>query len=194
MTKKNSAAPNKAPPLPKGENDCNPTEISFRSLVAEDFRTHDKNLLSQGFYTLLVHRFGNWRMGVRWKIFRIFFAILYVLLQKWCEVFCGIKLSYTVKVGRRVCLEHFGGMVLGARSIGNDVTIRQNTTMGIKSSEDINAKPIIEDHVDIGAGAVIVGNITVGHNSIIGANAVVLTDIPPNSVAVGVPAKVIGTR
>lgn len=133
-------------------------------------------------------------MGIRSKIFRMPLSVLYMLLLKWCEIFCGIMLPYIVPVGRRVCLEHFGGMILSARSIGNDVTIRQNTTFGIKSKEDTNARPTIEDHVDIGAGAVITGNIVVGNHSAIGANAVVLTDIPPYSIAVGVPAKVIGTR
>lgn len=200
MTKKRissksvSVPPAKAPPMPIGNTNSNPAGISFWSLIAEDFRTHGRNFFSQGFLTLFVHRFGNWRMGVRSKFFRMFLSILYMFLQKLCQVFCGIMLPYIMPVGRRVCLEHFGGMILSARSIGNDVTIRQNTTFGIKSVDDTNARPIIEDHVDIGAGAVIVGNITVGHNTIIGANAVVITDIPPNSVAVGVPAKVIGTR
>lgn len=200
MTKKRASSktsrgqPTKAPPMPIGNVNSNPAEISFWSLVSEDFQTHDRNFFSQGFLTLFVHRFGNWRMDVRLKVLRIFLSIVYIFLQKLCQIFCGIMLPYIVPVGRRVCLEHFGGMILSARSIGNDVTIRQNTTFGIKSVNDTNARPTIEDRVDIGAGAVIVGNITVGHNSIIGANAVVITDIPPHSIAVGVPAKVVGKR
>ena len=108
---------------------------------------------------------------------------------------CGIKLSYTVKVGRRVHIWHFGGMILGARSIGNDVHIRQNTTFGVaRRGDPPNKKPTIEDRVDIGCGAVIVGEITIGHDSQIGANAVVLESVPPGSVVVGIPGKVIKTR
>jgi serine O-acetyltransferase len=103
-----------------------------------------------------------------------------------------MKLDYTVKVGRRVKLEHFGGMILGARQIGDDVRIRQNTTFGIRSTDDLNAKPTIGNGVDIGVGAVIVGNITIGDNSVIGANSVVYTNIPRDSVVSGVPGKVVG--
>ena len=76
----------------------------------------------------------------------------------------------------------------------NDVVIRQNTTFGIRSTDDLNAKPVIGDFVDIGAGAVIVGNVTIGENAIIGANSVIFTNVPPNAVMMGVPAKVVGTN
>ncbi|EGG95622.1 Serine acetyltransferase [gamma proteobacterium IMCC1989] len=72
-------------------------------------------------------------------------------------------------------------MILGARSIGNDVVIRQNTTFGIRDASDLAAKPTIEDGVNIGAGAVIVGNITIGHHSKIAPNTVVIENIPPFS-------------
>ena len=71
--------------------------------------------------------------------------------------------------------------------------IRQNTTFGIARRDRLYELPMIEDRVDIGCGAVVLGAITVGHDSVIGANAVVLKDVPPYSVAVGVPAKVIKT-
>ena len=122
------------------------------------------------------------------------FSILYKVLYKFVEWTCGISLAYTVTVGRRVRIWHHGGMILGARSIGDDVHIRQNTTFGVARRGDHRSqKPIIEDRCDIGCGAVIVGAITIGHDSRIGANAVVLTDVPPFSLCVGVPAKVIKT-
>ncbi len=181
-----------APPLPDGSRDCNPKDISFWGLVREDYRTNDASVFHQGFLMLFIHRFGNWRMNVRPKLLRAPLTVLYRLLNKQTQLFFGMKLDYTVKVGRRVKLEHFGGMILGAREIGNDVYIRQNTTFGIRSTRDIKAKPIIGDHVDIGAGAVIVGDIKVGENSVIGANSVVYSNVPPNSVVIGVPAKLIG--
>jgi serine O-acetyltransferase len=133
-------------------------------------------------------------MGIRSKILRAPFSLLYKFLYKFVQWTCGISLLYTVKVGRRVRIWHHGGMILAARSIGDDCHIRQNTTMGVAHRGDhVSAKPIIEERVDIGCGAVILGAITVGHDSQIGANAVVIRDIPPYSVAVGVPAKVIKT-
>jgi serine O-acetyltransferase len=85
-------------------------------------------------------------------------------------------------------------MVLGARSIGNDVHIRQNTTFGIARRDQLNGKPMIGDRVDIGCGAAILGHVVVGNDSVIGANAVVVRDVPPDSLAVGVPARVVERR
>ncbi|MEP1202150.1 AMP-binding protein [Tateyamaria sp.] len=181
-----------APPLPDGSRNCNPADLSFWALVGEDYRTNDANIFHQGFLMLFIHRFGNWRMSVRPRILRMPLTMLYRFFNKLTQLLFGMKLDYTVKVGRRVKLEHFGGMILGAREIGNDVVLRQNTTMGIRTTMDTKAKPTIGAFVDIGAGAVIAGNITIGENAIIGANTVVYTNVPPNAVVVGVPGRIIG--
>jgi len=110
---------------------------------------------------------------------------------KMSEWVCGMKLSYNVPVGRRVRIDHFGGIIIGARSVGSDVVIRQNVTIGIADLSDRNAKPVIGDGVQIGAGAVIVGNIVVGEGAVIGANAVVTKDVPPGAVMGGIPARII---
>jgi serine O-acetyltransferase len=177
-----------------GEVNLNPVGMSLMELWKEDLRTHEGDLFSQGFWAIALHRFGNWRMDFGSRIIRAPFSLLYKILYKFVEWTCGISLNYTVRVGRRVRIWHHSGMILGARSIGDDVHIRQSTTFGVARRGDHRAlKPIIEDRVDIGCGAVIVGAITVGHDSQIGANAVVLKDVPPYSVCVGVPAKVIKT-
>ena len=160
--------------------------------LREDLRTHDGKFFEQGFWAVAVHRFGNWRMGLP-KLPRIPCTLLYRFLFKWVEWTCGITLPYTVKLGRRVRIWHHSGMVLHATSIGDDVHIRQNTTFGIVRKDKLFELPTIEDRVDIGCGVAILGNVTVGHDSAIGANAVVLKDVPPRSVAVGVPAKVVKT-
>jgi len=183
-----------APPLPIGDRNANPTGIGFWSLISEDFETHGRDWLSQGFWAIFWHRFGNWRMSVRPKILRAPFTILYRIMFKQCEWLCGIKLSYVVPIGRRLRIDHFGGIILGARSIGSDVVIRQNTTLGIVSLSDKWAKPTIGDGVEIGAGAVILGDITIGERAIIGANAVVTKDVPPGAVVGGVPARIIRMR
>ena len=194
-----SAHPASAPVAPakpesmRGETNQNPPGIGLLALLREDRLTHDGRWLEQGFWAVAVHRFGNWRMGVRPRLLRLPFTLLYKFLAKWVQWTCGITLPYTVKLGRRVHIWHHGGMVLHARSIGDDVHIRQNTTFGIARRDRLHELPTIEDRVDIGCGAVILGEITVGHDSVIGANAVVLTDVPPRSLAVGVPAKVVKT-
>ncbi|MFT5521834.1 MAG: serine O-acetyltransferase [Enterobacterales bacterium] len=178
------------PPLPDGSSNQNPIGISFVDLVREDFRTHESHFLA-GFWVVLLHRYGNWRMGIRNKVLRLPFSLFYKLLSPIFQFVFGIQLPYTVKLGRRVKIEHFGGMILVAREIGDDVTIRQNTTMGIAKKSQLNGKPIIRNGVDIGCGVAILGNVIVGENSVVGANAVVVKDVPPNALVGGVPAKVI---
>lgn len=181
----------KAEPLWDGSSNMNPHGMSFWSLVKEDFITHERDYFSQGFFALFVHRFGNWRMSIKTKIFRFPLSALYFILAKITQIFCGIKLDYTVHVGRRVKLEHFGGMILGARRIGDDVVIRQNTTLGIRDVSDVCAKPTIENGVNIGAGAVIVGDIVIGQYSKIAPNAVVIENIPPFSTVYIKPTVVV---
>ena len=172
----------KAPPLWDGSSNRNPEGIGFFALLKEDYRTHDNEIFSQGLFALFVNRFGNWRMSIRTKLLRLPMTLLYCVLRKMAQIFCGIKLDYTVQVGRRVKLEHFGGMILGARRIGDDTIIRQNTTLGIRDVSDLSAKPIIEQGVNVGAGAVIVGDITVGRHSVIGPNCVITKSVPAFSV------------
>ncbi|HEY2587655.1 MAG TPA: hypothetical protein VGI81_18050 [Tepidisphaeraceae bacterium] len=181
-----------APPVGHGSRNMNPTGIGLLALLREDLRTHDGNIFEQGFWAIAVHRFGNWRMGLP-KVLRAPCTLLYGFLFKWVEWTCGITLPYTVKMGRRVRIWHHSGMILHAEAIGDDVHIRQNTTFGVSSRQRLHQLPKIEDRVDLGCGVAVLGNVTIGHDSVIGANAVVVTDIPPRSVAVGVPAKVISS-
>jgi serine O-acetyltransferase len=174
-----------------GSFNANPPDIGFCALLREDLRTHDGKLFEQGFWAVATHRFGNWRMGIRPRFLRFPFTLVYRFLFKWVEWTCGITLPYTVRLGRRVRLWHHGAMILHAESIGDDVHIRQSTTMGVARKEELHELPTIEDRCDIAAGVCVLGRVRVGHDSVIGANAVVLKDVPPWSVAVGVPAKVV---
>src|SRR3954466_15409127 len=185
-----SAPATNVAPERAGSRNLNPAGIGFVALLREDLRTHHGNVFEQGFWAVAVHRFGNWRMG-RTKLVRAPLTLLYRFLVKWVEWTCGITLPYTVRLGRRVRIWHHGGMILHAKSIGDDVHLRQNTTFGIARKDQEFELPTIEDRVDIGCGAVVLGAVTVGHDSVIGANAVVVRDVAPNSVAIGVPARVI---
>lgn len=176
-------------PLPKGDCNQNPAGIGLWQLLREDLQTHDGDCLEQGFWSIAVHRFGNWRMGIRSKLLRVPFSLTYKFLFKLVEWTCGISLPYTMPVGRRVRIWHHSGMILHARAIGNDVHIRHNTTFGVARRDVLQALPVIEDRVDIGCGVCILGNVIVGQDSIIGANAVVVDDVPPGSIAMGVPAR-----
>lgn len=172
----------------------NPSGIGLLTLLREDLRTHGGTIFEQGFWAVAVHRFGNWQAGFGWKLVRAPLTILYRIAYLFVECAAGVSLPYTVRLGRRVRIWHHGGIILLARSIGDDVQIRQNTTMGIASVDHHLEIPTIGDRVDIGCGACILGGVTVGNDCKIGANAVVLADVPAGSTAVGVPARVVRRR
>jgi serine O-acetyltransferase len=185
------SSPALAPPLNLGDRNLNPPDIGLFALLREDYVTHGSSLLELGVWAIWTHRLGNWRMKLRPKLLRAPFSLIYKICYYWVSWFWGIKLDYTVKLGRRVRIWHHGGMILGAREIGDDVHIRQNTTFGLASRRDPNAKPVIGKGVEIGTGAVILGNIHIGDYSVIGANAVVTRNVPAHAVMAGVPAKLI---
>ena len=95
-------------------------------------------------------------------------------------------------IGRRVFIDHAIGVVIGSTAIvEDDVLIYQGVTLGGVSLNKGKRHPTIKSNVVIGSGAKILGNITIGANSKIGANSVVVVDVPENSTAVGVPARII---
>ena len=181
-------------PLPDGASNENPDGIGLVRLIAEDFRTHDYDPVAPGFWAVAVHRLGNARMDVQSKLLRAPLTLAYHAAFTGVNWLWGIDLSYTVKLGRRVRIWHHGGMVLGARAIGDDVHIRHNTTLGLANRFEETMKPIIGDRVDIGAGAAVLGAVTVGDDCTIGANSVVIRDLPPGSTAFGVPARPVNLQ
>lgn len=176
-----------------GTENRNPDSVGFLALVGEDFSTHGRDFFSQGFWALFWHRFGNWRMAVQSRFVRAPLSLVYKVMYKVTQWTCGIDLPYTVIVGRRVRLEHFGGMILVADRIGDDVLIRQNTTLGVASLKPPFHRPVIENGVELGAGVVIVGDVRVGAGALVGANAVVTRNVPPGATVGGVPARPLGS-
>ncbi|HUR26965.1 MAG TPA: transferase [Planctomycetota bacterium] len=178
-----------------GVTNQNPAGIKFFELIAEDYRTHDRNPAEPGFWAVAVHRFGNWRMGVRHRALRLPLSAAYRVLHTAMKWLWGIDLEYTVKLGRRVRLWHHGGMVLGARRIGDDVHIRHNVTLGLAARNWPNERPVIEDEVEIGVGAVVVGKVRIGRGTVIAPNSVVLSSVPAGGWTVlGVPARAVWRR
>jgi serine O-acetyltransferase len=168
---------------------------SLWAQIREDWVAHGRDWTRPGFRAVAIHRFGVWRMGVRPKPLRIPFSLLYRLMFRRCRNGYGIELPYSVVLGHRVVIEHQGGIVIHGNSvIGDDCIIRQNCTLGIRRMDAPADAPILGSGVDVGAGAVILGAVRIGDRAAIGANAVVLADIPAGAVAVGIPAKIISTR
>lgn len=139
-------------------------------------------LKQDGFWILALWRL---RCGARrWRI-----PGLNHLLRRLQTVVFGIELGNDIALGRGVFFVHPIGVVVGGDSrVGNRVRFMGSNTVGTAKE---NGHPVIEDDVVLGAGARVLGPIRVGARAVIGANAVVLSDIPPDSAAVGMPARVV---
>jgi serine O-acetyltransferase len=106
----------------------------------------------------------------------------------------GIEIHPHARIGPGLFMPHPQCIVIGARAVlGSNVTINQGVTVGASPGKEIGGQtePVVEDNVLLGAGAKIIGPVTIGANAMIGANAVVVSDIPAWAVAVGVPAGVV---
>jgi serine O-acetyltransferase len=108
------------------------------------------------------------------------------------RILTGVDIHPGAVIGSGFFIDHATGVVIGeTTSIGDDVTIYQGVTLGGTSLERGKRHPTVGDRVTIGAGAKVLGPVTIGDHSRIGANAVVVRDVPPNAVVVGVPGQVI---
>lgn len=160
--------------------------------IIEDWQANGRDWTRPGFQAIAVHRFGNWRMGLNPKAVRGPFSILYRTLYRGVRNFYGIELPYSSRIGRRVVIEHQGGIVIhGNAVIGDDCIIRHGVTLGNRTLDRPHDAPNLGTGVNVGAGAKILGGISIGDGAQIGANAVVRTDVPPGAVAVGIPARVV---
>lgn len=167
------------------------TQIGLGAQIREDWASHGRDWTKPGFRAVAVHRFGVWRMGVRPKLLRAPLSLVYRILYRHCRNGYGIELPYSVTIGRRLIIEHQGGIVVhGNTVIGDDCIVRQNCTLGLRHLATPHDAPILGDRVELGAGAVILGKVRLGDGAKVGANAVVLTDVPAGALATGVPAQI----
>lgn len=138
-----------------------------------------------GIHALWLHRLAHalWKHGVK-------------LPARWLShlnrFLTGIEIHPGAQIGERLFIDHGMGVVIGETAeIGRNVTLYHGVTLGGVSLEKGKRHPTLEDDVVIGAGAKVLGNITIGRGSRVGANAVVINSVPPNSVVVGVPGQVV---
>ena len=141
--------------------------------------------LYNGYKALRSHRLANWLYH-----HRLFF------LAQWVSQNCvrrtGIEIHPAATIGRRFFIDHGTGVVIGETTeIGDDCTIYQGVTLGGTGKDTGKRHPTLGNHVMVGSGAKVLGPIKIGNNVRIAAGAVVLTDIPDNCTAVGIPARVV---
>lgn len=142
-------------------------------------------LLYQGVHAIIYHRIAHW-------FYKHNLRFLARCVSQWSRHFTGIEIHPGAQIGRRLVIDHGMGIVIGETAeIGDDVLLYQGVTLGGTGKDKGKRHPTIGNNVMVGCGAKILGPFKVGDNARIAANAVVLTEIPPDSTAVGVPAKVV---
>lgn len=138
-----------------------------------------------GVWAIINHRIAH-------RLYIKKFKILSRIIMGITQFLCNMDIHPAATIGRRVFIDHGIGVVIGETTIiENDVLIYQGVTLGGVSLDKGKRHPTIKANSVIGSGAKILGNITIGKNGKIGANSVVVCDVPKNCTAVGVPAKVI---
>src|SRR5512142_3325856 len=138
-----------------------------------------------GLHAIWGHRASHWLWTHEFK-----------LLARWLSQcmrgLTGIEIHPGATIGSGFFIDHGMGVVIGETAeVGNDVTLYHGVTLGGTSLEKGKRHPTIGDRVTIGTGAKVLGAITIGADSRIGANAVVVKSVPPNSVVVGVPGQIV---
>lgn len=142
-----------------------------------------------GFHAVILHRMNGfiWRLGLR-ALARFFANIARMLT--------GVEIHPEATIGKNLFIDHGTGVVIGQTAIiGDNVTIYHGVTLGgVGRTGTVNGKrhPTVESGVIIGSGAQLLGDITIGEGAKIGANSVVMTDIPAHATAIGIPARVVG--
>jgi serine O-acetyltransferase len=138
-----------------------------------------------GFHAITAHRINH--ALFRWRI-----PLLPRLFSEVVHRITGIDIHPGATIGQGFFIDHGTGVVIGGTAIvGNNVTIYQGVTLGGTSLQRKKRHPTIGDDVTVGSGAAVLGDITVGAGAKIGANSVVVRDVPPNSTVVGIPGRVV---
>ena len=141
-------------------------------------------LLYSGVGAIVLHRIAH-------LLLKLKIPFLPRFLSQWGRFLTGIEIHPGATIDEGLFIDHGMGVVIGETTVvGKNVTLYQGVTLGGTGKEKGKRHPNIEDNVVIGTGAKILGNITIGANSYIGANAVVVKDVPANSTVVGVPGRI----
>lgn len=142
-------------------------------------------LLYPGFHALVFYRAAHFFYQKQ----HFFIARL---ISQWGRGFTGIEIHPGATIGSGLFIDHGSGVVIGETAeIGNNVTLYHGVTLGGTGKEHGKRHPTVQDNVLIGAGCKVLGPVVIGENSRIGANSVVLIDVPANATAIGIPARVV---
>jgi len=136
-----------------------------------------------------LHAIINYRIANR--LLKCHIPVLPRFISQLTRFFTGIEIHPGAQIGKGLFIDHGMGVVIGETSIiGDNVTLFQGVTLGGTGKERGKRHPSLGNNVVVGTGAKILGNIKIGDNVQIGANAVVIRDVPPSSTVVGVPGRI----
>lgn len=165
--------------------------MKFINYIFQDLKSNPKNIKAK--LVLVLFRLAQVCRNNKKPFFYLWIPYL-VFYRVFVEWILGIELPWNTRVGKGLIIFHGQGLVINDGTIiGENVTLRHNTTIGNKQLRDgsFSSSPIIGNNVDIGSNVVILGPINIGKNSIIGAGSVIIKDIEPYSIVAGNPAKFI---
>ena len=133
-----------------------------------------------------------WGHRIAHRLWHLRLRLAARVVAQWARILTGIDIHPAATIGPRLFIDHGTGVVIGETAeIGADVTLYHGVTLGGTSLEQGKRHPTLGDRVVVGAGAKVLGPITIGEGSRIGANAVVVRDVPPDVVVVGVPGEIV---
>jgi serine O-acetyltransferase len=166
----------------------------LRALMRSDLdRYRDNGCISwhePSLWAVLIYRFSRWTRQNRGTVLGLLAKPVDVIAYPAISLLTGIQIGRGAAIGPGLRIWHFGGVIINTHvKIGSHCTIRHNVTIGNRRGDfDV---PVIGDDVDIGVGATVIGAIQIGDRAVIGAGAVVLTDVPADHLAVGNPARIV---
>ena len=152
-------------------------------------------VLCKGLQASVVYRVGHalyrWQpRGPVARVARIGGRLLHFAATRFVEMTTGISIAERATIGRGLYIGHFGGVIIGVVTLGDNCNISHGVTLGRSGRVGSFGRPTLGDRVWVGPGAVLTGPITIGHDAVIGANAVVTRDVPAAAAALGVPASI----
>lgn len=145
-----------------------------------------------GFQAVLAHRFLHWLWILDLGVLKPVSGFFARWFQYMIKIVTGIEIHPGAQIGDNFFIDHGSGVVIGETTIiGNHVTLYQGVTLGGVSTKKEKRHPTLGNNIIVGAGAKVLGNIEIGDYVQVGANAVVLKDVPSNSTVVGIPGRII---
>ena len=145
-----------------------------------------------GFQAVLAHRLFHWLWKMYFGILNTLTHTLIRLFQYWVKIITNIEIHPAAAIGENFFIDHGSGVVIGETAvIGDNVVLYQGVTLGGVSTKDEKRHPTLGSNIVVGAGAKILGNITIGDYVQVGANSVVLKDVPSRSTVVGIPGRIV---